>query len=143
MSCFIFIKNVNFKLKMEDLLELALGFLIAAVPCVIVFNFFYAIFYRFVPFEIPLISKRCNSCGSRDIIFLGSQDSISFRNKTASGVSDKRFKNNTRYKTIHTLKCSSCNQKFNSPTASTKVGVMFFLLNKFLFPFLPESPFTS
>ncbi len=128
---------------MLELIEIAFGLFIALIPVAIVFNFFFAIFYRFVPFEIPLIRKRCKSCSSNDISFLGSQDSVSYRNVTSSGASDKRFKNNSRVHTTHSFKCNNCNKKFTSPTSNTKVGVMFFLLNKFLFPHLPKSPFTS
>ena len=128
---------------MLELIEIAFGLFIALIPIAIVFNFFFAIFYRFVPFEIPLIRKRCKSCNSNDITSLGSQDSVSYRNVTSSGASDKRFKNNSRVHTTHSFKCNNCNKKFTSPTSSTKVGVMFFLLNKFLFPHLPKSPFTS
>ena len=143
MSCIIFIKNVNFKQKMLELFEIAFGLFIALIPVAIVFNFFYAIFFRFVPFEIPLIRKRCKSCNSKDISFLGSQDTISYRNTTSSGAPDKRYKNNKRVHTTHSFKCNGCSINFTSPTSSAKVGIMFFLLNKFLFPHLPKSPFTS
>jgi len=119
---------------MLELIEIGLLLFIAFLPLLVLGNFFWAVLNKGAPFfEIPLIKKRCKKCKNPQLSFIQTNHSTSYRHTNKSGKADKRYKNNTIHHYEHVLRCNICNEEFTSPTSSLKMGLMHYLLDRFVF----------